>query len=153
MREEQKKAPASREKQAKKQGNRLKIRDETYKVGDCAYVTERKRIARIDAIDFPPDQSTPVFLDVTWQALESHRRFYKKADMEQCSALTAEERKFMADAEVFEVNAKSRITSRQITGKCYVWSIEEYDEEPRVSLDVFYTRGKYDLFLVHSHSP
>eukprot|EP00826_Nyctotherus_ovalis_P057639 TRINITY_DN788_c0_g2_i3.p1 TRINITY_DN788_c0_g2~~TRINITY_DN788_c0_g2_i3.p1 ORF type:complete len:172 (+),score=33.55 TRINITY_DN788_c0_g2_i3:406-921(+) len=76
-------------------------------------------------------------------------RFYKKADLEQSSALTAEEKKFMADAEVFEVNAKSRITSKQITGKCYVWSIEEYDEEPRVSLDVFYTRGKYDLFLVN----
>lgn len=75
-------------------------------------------------------------------------RFYKKADLERNSALTAEERQFMADAEVFEVNSKSRITSKQITGKCYVWTIEEYDEEPRVGLDVYYTRGKYDLFLV-----
>lgn len=55
----------------------------------------------------------------------------------------------MADAEVFEVNSKSQITPKQITGKCYVWTIEEYDETPKVGLDVYYTRGKYDIFLVN----
>eukprot|EP00826_Nyctotherus_ovalis_P042536 TRINITY_DN4386_c0_g1_i3.p4 TRINITY_DN4386_c0_g1~~TRINITY_DN4386_c0_g1_i3.p4 ORF type:complete len:101 (+),score=3.80 TRINITY_DN4386_c0_g1_i3:258-560(+) len=80
-------------------------------------------------------------------------RFYKKSDLEQASALTAEEMKFMADTEVFEVNAKSRINSRLITGKCYVWTIEEYDEESKVGLDVYYTRGKYDIFLVRFPCP
>jgi len=54
----------------------------------------------------------------------------------------------MADAEVFEVNSKSRIMPKEITGKCYVWTLKEYDEEAKVGLDVYYTRGKYDIFLV-----
>lgn len=80
-------------------------------------------------------------------------RFYKKSDLEQASALTAEEMRFMAETEVFEVNAKSRINSKLVTGKCYVWTIEEYDEESKVGLDVYYTRGKYDIFLVLFASP
>jgi len=81
--------------------------------------------------------------------LLAHLRFYKKSDLEQASALSGEERKFIADAEVFEVNSKSKIRTKQIKGKCYVWTIEEYDKESKVGLDVYYTRAGYDVFLVY----
>ena len=54
----------------------------------------------------------------------------------------------MSKYEVFELNSKSKITSDKITGKCYIWTIEEYDCESWVGLEVFYTRAKYDIILV-----
>lgn len=68
--------------------------------------------------------------------------------MEEASALTADQIKFMAKCEVFELNCKTKVSSSQITGKCYVWSLEDYDKEPKVYLDVYYSRASYDVVLV-----
>ena len=75
-------------------------------------------------------------------------RFYERADLEKASALTGEQIKFMAKCEVFELNCKSKVSSNQITGKCYVWELEDYDKEAKVALEVYYTRAHYDVILV-----
>ena len=75
-------------------------------------------------------------------------RFYTRLDLERTSALTSEQISFMSKNEVFETNCKSKITSDMIIDKCYVWTIEEYDREPRVGLEVYYTRASYDIVLV-----
>lgn len=56
----------------------------------------------------------------------------------------------MAENEVFETNCISKIPGALVSGKCYVWNIEEYDSQPEVGLDDYYTRAKYDIVLVYS---
>lgn len=62
---EPKKQPP-KEKQGKSVPNKLRIGGKTYKVGDFAYVTERKCIARIDEIYFPTEESKSTLIDITW---------------------------------------------------------------------------------------
>ena len=50
----------------KKLQNRLKMGGETYKVGDFAYITDRKCIGRIESINHPIDESRTSSLDITW---------------------------------------------------------------------------------------
>ena len=63
---EETKITPPKDKPAKKRSNKLKIAGKSFKVGDYAYVTERKCIARIDTIEFPTNDIQPLFLDVTW---------------------------------------------------------------------------------------
>lgn len=68
-RPEYKRTSPPMDKPPKKRTNKLKFAGESINIGDCIYVTDRKCIARVDSIDFPIDNSQPIFLDVTWQFL------------------------------------------------------------------------------------
>ena len=124
---------------AKRRSNKVKIGDEVYSIGSCAYLKDRSALARIENIVYSEGVEAP-FLEITW--------FYRRCDLEREGSLKKDENKFICDNEVFETNCRSKIPSDLIKGQCSIWSLHDYDKQPQVGLDDFYTRSHYDLVLV-----
>ncbi len=76
-------------------------------------------------------------------------RYYKKDEIDfEALRITQTEAQCIGENEVFQATQPEKIWVDTLSGKCSVWTLEEYDGKSGLGAQDFYTRAKYDPILV-----
>ncbi|CDW81636.1 phd-finger family protein [Stylonychia lemnae] len=124
----------------KKIYSKFQYKDKVFEIGDiCRFYNEQQDlIGKILSI-VSTDQNHPDFgkINVQWY-------YYKKDLKFKGLGISEKDQNQISEQEVFPTNHQDKVYVQSLNGKCKIVTLEEFEQNPTVTPDIFFSRAEYD---------